>query len=284
VLTAVTLYVLGGTDFFGDFTGDTYALFYNMNWEYHTWDTWCRYADQFSHMVMMFYSGETTFNQPELLRHVYIDEKAFISFFYQCYGAKYGDAIVKEYGSDVIITPTILRTHTEQFLKRTVRKPDETDAKWKMRHTKALKKRIPPLAILTRYVRLCVANDIYWVNDYRPNGSTMFNPLELHKGLPYYGFIRDPTDPRGERLSLSPICSPAKPIPSYCVPHTGKHRKKEVVNRILETEKAQVRDIQREGEKKMRLKKHRNRQRELETRPQSSAPVVIPARYVQKRK
>ena len=256
-----------------------------MNWEYHTWDTWCRYADRFSHMVMMFYSGETTFNQPELLRNVYIDESAFVEFFYQCYGAKYGEAIVKAYGSDVIITPAILQSHTEQPLKRTVRKPDEDDVKWKRRHTMALKKRIPPLAILTRYVRLCVANVIYWVNDYRPNGSTMFNPLELYKGLPYYGFVRDTTDPRGERLTLSPICSPAKPIPSYCVPHIGKHKKKQVVTQILETEKAQVRNVQqRTSEKERRLKKHRKRQRELQTVGGGDAPITIPARYTSKKK
>ncbi len=42
VLMAVSLYILSGTDFFGDFTGDEYALFFYMNWEKCVWDTWVR--------------------------------------------------------------------------------------------------------------------------------------------------------------------------------------------------------------------------------------------------
>jgi hypothetical protein len=46
VLMAVSLYILSGTDFFGDFTGDEYALFFFMNWEKCVWDTWVRRSAQ----------------------------------------------------------------------------------------------------------------------------------------------------------------------------------------------------------------------------------------------
>jgi len=149
-LMYVTLQILNGTDFFGDFSGDNYALFFDMGWEKCVWDTWCRYADRFSHMIMMFYSGETTFNQPELLRRVYVDEDAFVNFFYQCYATKYGNAIrannpvsEEEYDAGktkVRITPKRLEEHTASFMNKIERKPGEEDAKWEARFKKAKKK------------------------------------------------------------------------------------------------------------------------------------------------
>jgi hypothetical protein len=90
---AVFLYILSGTDFFGDYIKDTYAFKYNMNWEKHIWDTWCKHADRFSNMVLLFYSGPLTYNQPELLRQPFFDEEAILTFFYQCYAAKYGKEV-----------------------------------------------------------------------------------------------------------------------------------------------------------------------------------------------
>jgi hypothetical protein len=231
VLTAVTLHILSGTDFFGDFTGDQYALFYWLNWEKHVWDTWCKHAERFSHMIMMFYSAETTFNQPNLLRRPYINEAAFIEFIYQCYGAKYGADVrvafahlTDDNGNPVRVTPTLLEEFTARFAGDMRRKKDEPDDKWNKRHTKALKRRIPPKHILTRFVRLALGNVIYWVNDYRPGGQTMFDPLEKYKGFPYYGFMKDPTDETGHRFTLSPVCSPPKPTPDFCVPFLTKHK------------------------------------------------------------
>lgn len=132
-LTAVALYILGGTDFFGDFVGDDHSLFYGVGWEKFVWDTWCDHVDQFKNMVMMFYSGETTFNQPELLRRVYIDEDNLVRFFYQCYGAKYGNEIAIASGNpDADITPAMIEAYTSNLLNKTVRKPDETDEKVKI--------------------------------------------------------------------------------------------------------------------------------------------------------
>ncbi len=138
-------------------------------------------------MIMMFYSGETTFNQPELLRRVYINEPAFLNFFYQCYGNKYGAAIRKEYGEDVRITPELLEQYTAKFATDCKRKAGEDDKKWEARFKMARKKRVPPRAILIRYIRLLQGNDLYWVNNYRPGGHAMFDPLETYLGFPYYG-------------------------------------------------------------------------------------------------
>jgi hypothetical protein len=44
-------------------------------------------------MVLLFYSGPLTYNQPELLRQPFFDEEAILTFFYQCYAAKYGKEV-----------------------------------------------------------------------------------------------------------------------------------------------------------------------------------------------
>lgn len=219
----VLLHILGGTDFFGDFTGDEYALFYNMNWEKHVWDTWCKHAERFSHMLMLFYTGASTFGQPNLLRRPFIDEEAMLTFFYQCYSAKYGKEIKSIHDVDKVTTK-MLEEYTQHFQKNCVRKDKEPDDKWERRFKMAKKKRVPPQAILIRYVRLALLNVTYWINDYRPGGPEMVDPLELFNGFPYYGFMTDPRDP--SRITLSPICSVAKPVPDYYVPHTGKHRRR----------------------------------------------------------
>lgn len=53
----------------------------------------------------------------------------------------------------------------------------------------------------------------------------MFNPLELYCGLPYYGFVVDPSDPAKKRLILSPICSERMPVPEFMIPFLGKERR-----------------------------------------------------------
>lgn len=222
VLIAVTLHILGGTDFFGDFMGDDHALFFDMGWEKYVWDTWCQNAAKYSHMIMMFYSGETTFNQPELLRKVYIHEPDFVAFYYQCYAAKYAAAIRKEYGDDVAITPTLLEEFTGRFAKNCKRKPNEPDEKYGARLRKARKKRVPPEGILIRYIRILLGNVLYWINDYRPGGHLMFDPLETYLGFSYYGFVRDETT---GHITLSSVCAPAKPVPEYCLPYIERHKK-----------------------------------------------------------
>lgn len=226
-LTTVALYILSGTDFFGDFVGDDHSLFYGLGWEAFVWDTWCAHHERFKNMVMMFYAGETTFNQPELLRRVYIDEDALVMFFYQCYAAKYGNEIAINSGNpDASITPQMIEAHTGQLLTRTVRKPDEPDDKWQARLRKAKATRCPPKNILRRYARLLKGNLLYWINDYRPGGHDMFDPLEKYNGFPYYGFLLDPADPLGKRYILSPIISDPIPLPVNLASHTGLHKRR----------------------------------------------------------
>lgn len=229
VLTAVMLYVLSGTDFFDDYAGDNYALFYFMNWEKCVWDTWCKHAERFSHMIMMFYAQETTFNNPEMLRNVYINEAAFITFIYQCYGTKYAKKVKEafadredENGHPVRVTPALLEEYTAKFAAECKRKPKELDEKFNARYKMAVKKKCPPRGILVRYIRLALGNIIYWVNDYRPGGHKMFDPFEKYKGIPYYGITRDPVT---KKAVLSPICSLPKPPPLHCVPHLHNHRR-----------------------------------------------------------
>lgn len=210
--TVVLLYILSGTDFFDDYESDDYALFFDMNWEKHVWNTYCTHSTYYRDMLCMFYGGAASFNQPELLRQPYIKETVMLQFIYQCYSAKYGVAIKKLNGVTKI-TPKMIESYTAKFHLDTVRKEGEDEAKWNARYRKAKKKRVPPEAVLIRYIRLALLNLTYWINDYRPGGTKMVDPLEKYEGLPFYGFIADPTDPSGKRIVLSPICSPAKPEP-----------------------------------------------------------------------
>jgi len=268
---AVLLYILSGTDFFADFTGDQYSLFYYMNWEKCVWNTWCKHADRFSHMLLLTYSGPSRFNQPELLRRPFIDEECMLTFIYQCYAAQYGKQIKKEY-KVTKVTPKMLEDYTKKFYLNVQQKKDEKEEKYQGRLSMARKKRVPPKGILIRYIRLALLNLTYWINDYRPGGPEMVDPLEIYDGFPYYGFIADPEKPG--KYKLSSMCSMAKPAPEYYVPYVGKHKKnKSAVQRDPNTDAAlrkkreehdrMVRESEREErQKKMAEKLQRQKQRD----------------------
>jgi len=258
--TAVLLYILSGTDFFGDFSGDQYSLFYNMNWEKNVWDTWCKHADRFSHMLMMTYSGPAGFGKPELLRMPFIDEECMLTFIYQCYLSKYGDAIKKEYGVKKV-TVKMLEDYTSKFYLAVKRKPGESDENYQKRMTMARKKRVPPKAILIRYIRLALLNLVYWINAYRPGASTVVNPLETFENFPYYGFVEDPAKPG--RMTLSTVCSIAKPTPAHYIRHKGKHRHKVGGDDDEEHDEDRIAAIQ-EAERARREKEHARMQQDAE--------------------
>ena len=224
VLTAVYLYILSGTNFFDDFAGEQYAIFHFVNWEKYIWGTWCKYAARFSAMIMGFYTGPLTFNQPWLLRRIYVNEAAVLTFYYQCYAEAHLKGIHSAYGPGTRITPEVIEEYTGGFAKKAAasRKKGEEEEKFQKRVLAAARKKIPPRNILVRYSRLAEGNAIYWINDYRPNGGhLMFNPYEEYKGLPYYGFIKDPVT---GVTSLAPLVSPAKPLPPQAIPYQNVHK------------------------------------------------------------
>jgi hypothetical protein len=217
----VLLYILGGTDFFDDFLGDENSIFHGMGWETSVWDTWCSHKERFANLIMLFYTGPAGYNQPELCRRPFIDEEAMLTFFHQCYASKYGKAVREIYDVEVV-TPDQLREYTRGFAHKCRRKPNEDDEKWNRRWLMARKKAMPEDNILRRYARLALLNWTYWLNGYRPGGDAFCDPLELHEGLPYYGYIQDPGRPN--HFSLSPVVSPPKPIPENVLPYMGRHK------------------------------------------------------------
>jgi len=145
--------------------------------------------------------------------------------------------------------------------------------------TMAKKKRVPPRAILVRYIRLALLNVIYWINDYRPGGPEMVDPLETYRGMPYFGFVLDPTDPKGKRITLSPICSPAKEVPDYYVQHMGQHKRKTADATELARQK-QERRIEEEEERKNKERLERmaekKKREELKRQPAATAAAADP--------
>jgi hypothetical protein len=159
------------------------------------------------------------------------------------------------------------------------RRDGETDKAWEKRQKRAMKMRLPPKAVLIRYIRIAYLNFSYWINDYRPGGPEMLDPLELYQGFPYYGFMIDPKDEQKKRIILSPVCSPAKPVPEFYVPHTGKHKKQ----RQQQLEEEEDDDDEQEREMEARLKKRlekENRKREREAEEDGTS-ITIPARFKQ---
>lgn len=217
---AVLLYILGGTDFFDDFMGDENSIFHGMGWEGNVWDTWCAHKDRFANLIMLFYTGPAGYNQPELCRRPYIDEKAMLTFFHQCYATKYGKAVRDIFDVNQV-TPAQLREFTRGFAVKCKRKAGEDDDKWQKRWLMSRKKAMPEDPILRRYARLALLNWSYWLNGYRPGGEAFCDPLELYEGLPYYGYLQDPEAPN--RFTLSPIVSPPKPVPDTVLPYMGLH-------------------------------------------------------------
>jgi hypothetical protein len=205
---AVFLYILSGTDFFGDYIRDDYAFAFNMNWEHHIWDTWCKHAERFRNMVLLFYTGAATYNQPELLRRPFFDESAILTFFYQCYAAKYGAQVtslknsfshsltgqkkIKKLHGVRQITIAQLEEYMSSGLRTLTRKPNETEEKWEARRKRAKKMCLPPKVVFIRWIRISYLNHSYWINEYRPGGPEMLDPLEIYEGFPYFGFMIDP--------------------------------------------------------------------------------------------
>lgn len=282
--TVVLLNILAGTDFFGDFSGDEYSLFHGIGWKPFVWDTWKKHAARFPNMVMLFYSGTAISNQPNLLRRPFIDEDALLVFIYQCYAAKYGKK-VKEINQVKKVTHDMLADYTATFALNTHRKANETDEKFAARYRGALKKRIPPDAVLIRYARLALLNMTYWINDYRPNGSSLCDPLEEYEGLPYYGFVKDPIT---EHITLSPVCSPAKPIKGYYAQHTGAHLRQDreelrmAADKAATEEEASRADKARDAERMERQKAMLQREkvkREREEAAEARNNIVLPERF-----
>lgn len=210
------LYILSGTDFFGEVSpDDPYKIFYGFGgtgWEPCVFNTWCKYKEHFSHMLMVFFSQGATFGQPDMIREVHLDEEMALRFFYHCYAAKYGDEIRKCNPGLDKITPSLLREFTSKFMLNVERKLPETDEEfalrvsrmrkgknetpeqleerkanakrkegeteenYKKRLKQAKKKRMPPDHILRRYARLWKLAWIYWAMDGRP-GSQKVNFL-----------------------------------------------------------------------------------------------------------
>jgi hypothetical protein len=218
-------------------------------------------------MVLLFYTGPLTYNQPELLRRPFFDEEAILTFFYQCYASKWGKQI-KEINGVRQITVPMLEEYLRASLRTINRKPGEDDEKYAKRLKRAKKSCLPPRAVFVRWIRIAYLNFVYWINDYRPGGPEMLDPLEIYQGFPYYGFMIDPKDPEKKRITLSPVCSAAKPVPDFYVPHTGKHRrvtKKQPPREEDQPQDDDNRDAERETRrKKIAEKETRRRAKEAE--------------------
>jgi len=247
---AVLLFILGGTDFFDDFQGDEHSLFFDMGWKKCIWDTWCNNKERFPNLIMVFYSGPAGYNQPLVCRRPYMDEEAVIEFFHECYRFKYGKVAADMFGEEKASIAQI-REYTKTLrenvksaekmmaekrtkLMRKLKKEGKTDelppptdeeilkelGLYDERLKKAIKKTLPPDAVLQRYARLALLNFSYWLNDYRPGGAEYCDPLEIYEGMPYYGFVLAED---GYNYKLSPIVSPARPVPDHVVGYMGAH-------------------------------------------------------------
>ncbi len=270
VLMAVVLFIFSGTDFFDNYHEDDFALFFGMGgkgWEKYIFNTWCRHAERFSHMIMMFYAGTALQGQPDLIRTPHIDEDAILMFIYQCYAARYGTQVRKNNNGQCTIN--LLRQHCECFRLNCVKRIGEDEDSWKKRYLQAKKKRIPPQFGLRRYIRLMLLNVKYWNNDNKPGGPESHNVLEKHEGLPYYGFIE--REDRPGYYTLAPVCSNPKPAPIYYTRHFGRHRSAGGVqvkiepgaaeaSRKRETEKAERAAERASRRKKLKIKRERERE------------------------
>ena len=303
---AVLLYILGGTDFFDDFLGDDNAIFHGMGWETSVWDTWCAHKvnggivdvcglvssnlwlqERFANLIMLFYTGPAGYNQPDLCRRPYIDEEAMLTFFHQCYATKYGKAVRDMYDVEQVTTAQ-LREYTRHFTNKCKRKPNEDEKKWQARWLQARKKAMPEDPILRRYARLALLNWTYWLNGYRPGGDAFCDPLELHEGLPYYGYIQDPDSPNS--YTLSPVVSEPKPIPDNVLPYLGRHtaeakaeaqRVKQAAREQLQKEDEEAKESAREQERMERQRKLTEKQKRLDaqvTKRAGPAPPPPPKR------
>jgi hypothetical protein len=276
----VLLYILGGTDFFDDFLGDDNSIFHGMGWETCVWDTWCNHKSRFANLIMLFYTGPAGYNQPDLCRRPYIDEDAMVTFFHQCYAVKYGKAVRELYDVEQV-TPDQLREYTRGFAHNCKRKANEDDAKFEKRHLMARKKAMPEDPILRRYARLALLNWTYWLNGYRPGGDAFCDPLELHEGLPYYGYVQDPDNPHA--YSLSPVVSPPKPIPDYVVPYMDKHNAatreeaegaRQAALEQLERENEMAKEMAREEERLERQRKLVEKQKRIAAQEKKRAATA----------
>ena len=215
-LTLVSLIILCGTDFFGDYQHDNHGLFYGMGNIPYVIDTFFDNAKKYSHLFQLYYSN--TYGRPDILREPKIDEYLFIEFVYDCYRSKYGKQAKKKYGDDGRISlikysnlayENLLRKkgETEEVWKKRL-KIDDNKPDWEEKYEKRLKqarrKRIPPTEIITRYGRLLLWHLLYWYNEYRPGSEKLLDPLRKEGGLPHYGFDYDEDE---DKHFLSPVIS-----------------------------------------------------------------------------
>jgi len=287
---AVLLYMMGGTDFFDDFIGDEHSLFHGMGWEGFIWNTWCAHKNRFPNLVMVFYTGPFGYNRPNVCRMPYIDEEAIVTFFHQCYAAKYGKAVRSMYNVDKP-TPEQLREYTRSLVntvksvddmvkERWVKKyraakkqgidlgdqppltEDEVldeEKKYQARLRDAKKKAMPPDAVLQRYARLALLNVSYWLNGYRPDGKKYCDPLEVYLGMPYYGYILDETQ---FQFKLSPIVSPPKPVPDTVTGYLGVHTRQEREEAEAVAERARAKAQREEAQQAARAKEEERLERQ----------------------
>jgi hypothetical protein len=186
-LTLISLIILCGNDFFGDYAYDDYGLFYNMGNIDHVIGTFMSDPAEYSHMFQLYYSN--TYGDPRRTREPVIDEDKFIDFIWACYKSKWGTQTIKKFGDD---SRASLTKYCELRLSNCKRKKDEPDVKWERRLLMARRQRIPPPHIMLRYGGLLRWNLLYWYNEYRPEGKSLLDPLRKKGGVSVFGYDKDP--------------------------------------------------------------------------------------------
>lgn len=134
-LTLISLIIMCGTDFFGDYEHDDHGLFYQVGNVDHVIGTFMENADKYSHLFQLYYGN--TWGQPDTIRKPVIDEKLFIDFVFDCYKSKYGELAEKKFGN---MSRESLIKYCELTSKNIKRKERETDDKWQKRFVRGLKR------------------------------------------------------------------------------------------------------------------------------------------------
>lgn len=237
-LSLIALVVLAGTDFFGDWQGDTHGLFYGINHIKHVIGTFERHSDRFSHMVQLYDESEGT---PNTWRQPYLDMGAFRQFVLQCYKSAAGKHVSERCDEAELrahfekpLRPQREAETREQFearLKRKRRGKSESEQAFAARlererakgpieaesnedyeryMIRTARRAIPPNEIIERYGRLLLWNLTYWLNEYCDERNPLIEPTH-----PIYGLKPDGT---------LCACTSADPLPPYTIDHsTARH-------------------------------------------------------------
>lgn len=133
-LTLISLIIICGTDFFGDYEHDDHGLFYQVGNVEHVIGTFMENAEKYSHLFQLYYGN--TWGEPDTIRKPVIDENLFIDFVFDCYKSKWGKAAVKKYGND---SRESLIKYCSITLDNVKRNERESDIKWQRRFVRGLK-------------------------------------------------------------------------------------------------------------------------------------------------